>query len=235
MIQIQVTTYSGMPSARLISATFDELGGNIGRAEGNALVLSDPGRSISRIHASIVCRGGNYFIRGLGSTMPVYLNEQPLNNGQDTLISDGDRIRIGDYVMQVMDHDHASANRASFESVMQQSPASVNSHSENQSLADLLAFPYEQDKRSPAAFKAELSEPMAENSLDPFASVAAAPPQKQPAIPTGFDPFAISVAEENNRVEIASSSKSNFNHPDEFSPVLDAKEKQPTIDDVICD
>ncbi len=235
MIKIEVITYNGFPPSRLLSVEFDELGGNIGRAEGNALVLSDPGRSISRIHASIVCRGGNYFIRGLGSTMPVYLNEQPLNNGQDTLISDGDRIRIGDYVMQVMDHDHASVNRASFESVMQQSPASVNSHSESQSLADLLAFPEEQDKRSPAAFKAELSEPMAENSLDPFvvASVAAAPPQKQPAIPTGFDPFAISVAEENNRVEIASSSKSNFNHPDEFSPVLDAKEKQPTIDDVI--
>ena len=105
MIQIQVVTYEGMPPGQSISATFDELGGNIGRAEGNALVLSDPGRSISRIHASIVCRGGKYFVRGLGSTMPIYLNEQSLNNGQDTLITDGDMIRIGDYVMQVMDHD----------------------------------------------------------------------------------------------------------------------------------
>lgn len=57
MIQIKVLSYNGAPSVQLISATFDELGGNIGRAEGNALVLSDPGRSISRIHASIVCRG----------------------------------------------------------------------------------------------------------------------------------------------------------------------------------
>ena len=71
MIKIEVITYNGFPPSRLLSVEFDELGGNIGRAEGNALVLSDPGRSISRIHASIVCRGGNYFIRGLGSTMPV--------------------------------------------------------------------------------------------------------------------------------------------------------------------
>lgn len=65
MIQIKVLSYNGAPSVQLISATFDELGGNIGRAEGNALVLSDPGRSISRIHASIVCRGGNILSAGL--------------------------------------------------------------------------------------------------------------------------------------------------------------------------
>ncbi|WP_244071997.1 hypothetical protein [Nitrosomonas sp. PY1] len=51
MIQIQITTYCGMPPVRLLSAEFDELDGNIGRAEGNALVLNDPARSISRIHA----------------------------------------------------------------------------------------------------------------------------------------------------------------------------------------
>ena len=124
MIQIQVITYSGMPPIRLISAEFDELGGNIGRAEGNALVLSDPERSISRIHSSVVCRGGKYFIRGLGSTMSVYINEQPLNNGQDTLITDGDKIRIGDYVMQVMDNE-SSLSRGSFEPAMTSSGFSL--------------------------------------------------------------------------------------------------------------
>lgn len=230
MIQIQVITYSGMPSARLISATFDELGGNIGRAEGNALVLSDPGRSISRIHASIVCRGGNYFIRGLGSTMPVYLNEQPLNNGQDTLITDGDRIRIGDYVMQVMDHDNASSSRTSFEPIREQSSTSVRDHPEHQSLADLLAFPEEPHKQNPAALKAEISDPMAKNNLDPFAS-GVATPQKQPTIPTDFDPFAISVAEENKLIDMPSSNSSN--HSDEFHSLLESQEKQHNIDDVI--
>lgn len=232
MIQIQVITYSGVPSAQLISATFDELGGNIGRAEGNVLVLNDPGRSISRIHASIVCRGGKYFIRGLGSTMPVYLNDQPLNNGQDTPIADGDRIRIGDYVMQVMDQDNASS-RISHETLMQHSLASVKDHSENQSLADLIDFPEGQEKQSEVISKANTSNSMTPHDLDNvnFLDNVAEIPQKQ-TIPNDFDPFGHD-AEENKLVEIASSTNSSFNHPNEFSPVLESKEKQPNIDDVI--
>lgn len=229
MIQIQVVTYEGMPSARLISATFDELGGNIGRADGNALVLSDPGRSISRIHASVVCRGGKYFIRGLGSTMPVYLNEQALNNGQDTLIADGDRIRIGDYVMQVMDHDNSSS-RGSFEAAMQQPLTPANNYSDGQSLADLLAFPQEERaKQSPMASNVEKPDSIAQDIVDPFANNAVAVPKH--AIPSDFDPFAMPFNEENKLVEMASST--DFRHPDDFSSVLESKDKQPSIDDVI--
>ncbi|MBK9663411.1 MAG: type VI secretion system-associated FHA domain protein TagH [Nitrosomonas sp.] len=69
------------------------------------------------------------------------------------------------------------------------------------------------------------------HDLNSFANVAETP-QKQ-TIPTDFDPFDEPTAEENKLVEIASSSNSSFNHPDEFSPVLDSKRKQPSIDDVI--
>ena len=227
MIQIQVITYSGVPSAQLISAAFDELGGNIGRAESNALILNDPGRSISRIHASIVYRGGKYFIRGLGSTMPVYLNDQPLNNGQDTPITGGDQIRIGDYVMQVMDQDNASS-RTSHETLMQHSRTPVKDHSENLSLTDLINFPEGQENQSEAVSKAGMSDSVAMNNQD-FSPNLIETPQKQ-TIPTDFDPFG-SAAEESKLVEMASSI--NSNHPDEFSSVLDSKEKQPTIDDVI--
>jgi len=228
MIQIQVVTYEGMPPGQSISATFDELGGNIGRAEGNALVLSDPGRSISRIHASIVCRGGKYFVRGLGSTMPIYLNEQSLNNDQDTLITDGDMIRIGDYVMQVMDHNNASS-RTSYEPAMQQSPASMQKHSENQSLAELLAFPESQVNQSELTSKSEPSVLMATNSLD-SSPYAVEIPQKQ-IIPDDFNPFEMSAVEENKLIETTPSI--SFNHPDEFHSLLESQEKQPNIDDVI--
>ena len=227
MIQIQVITHSGMPSAQLISATFDELGGNIGRAESNALVLNDPGRSISRIHASIVCRGGKYFIRGLGSTMPIYLNERPLNNGQDTAIADGDKIRIGDYVMQVMDQDNASS-RTSHETLMQHSLASVKDHSENPSLADLIDFPEGQEKQSEVVSKAGMSDSVAMNNQDFYPNLTETL-QKQ-TIPTDFDPFG-SAAEESKLVEMASSI--NSNHSDEFHLLPESKEKQPSIDDVI--
>lgn len=227
MIQIQVITHSGMPSVQLISATFDELGGNIGRAEGNSLVLNDRERSISRIHASIVCRGGKYFIRGLGSTMPVYLNDQPLNNGQDTPIADGDRICIGDYVMQVMDQDSVP-NRTSHETLLQESLASVKNHSENQSLADLIDFPVRQEKQSEVISEASMSDSMAMNNQDFFPGLTEASPKQ--TIPTDFDPFG-SAAEESKLVEMASSI--NSNHLDEFHLLPESKEKQPSIDDVI--
>lgn len=215
MFKIQVITYNGMPSTQLISATFDELGGNIGRAEGNALMLSDLGRSISRIHASVVCRRGNYFIRGLGSTMPVYLNDQPLNNGQDTLIADGDKIRIGDYVMQVMDSDHPSSH-ISFGSDMLQPSVPGLDHSGNHSLVanDTLDL-------------------MSGNNLNSFDNLVSSSQKK--TIPTDFDPFATStpVEEENNKLISAASSTKNNHHPDEFHALLESKEKQLGIDDVI--
>ena len=83
-------------------ATFDESGGKIGRAEDNALVLEDPGQSISRIHAEISFQNGEYYIYGVGSLLPVYLNDRELPNKEHYKISDGDKIRIHDYEMLVV-------------------------------------------------------------------------------------------------------------------------------------
>ena len=38
-------------------------GGTIGRVVTNTLVLSDPERAVSRVHAQVVFRNGQYFIR----------------------------------------------------------------------------------------------------------------------------------------------------------------------------
>lgn len=109
MIKIQVMTFNDMPPKQPLSANFDELGGKIGRAEGNTLVLPDPERGISRIHASISFQRGQYFICSHGSALPVYLNDQPLSNEQDAPIVVGDIIRIGEYVLQVMADEVQSA------------------------------------------------------------------------------------------------------------------------------
>jgi len=226
MIQIKVVSYNDIPSS--LSATFDELGGNIGRAEGNALILNDPGRSISRIHASVVYRGGQYFIRGLGSTMPVYLNEQPLNNGQDAAIADGDRLRIGDYVLQVIDTENAVGVSLS-EGVVPHFGTESEVSASNQSLADLLAFPTGDAKQNPPVPTEEASDPMAQNFLDPLSKNAAA--SSQPAIPSDFDPMAALSAAENEHPEIVSPVIPHY--PDNLNPVFESKEKQPDINDVI--
>jgi FHA domain-containing protein len=101
MIHIQVITYNGLPPPQPIVATFNEIGGNIGRADGNALILPDPERHISRIHASIALRAGGYVIRDFGTATPVYVNSHPLGTGQEASIVQGDEIRIGGYTMRV--------------------------------------------------------------------------------------------------------------------------------------
>jgi|CXWL01.1.fsa_nt_gi type VI secretion system FHA domain protein len=222
MIRIKVVSNNSQPLPQSFHAEFDELGGNIGRADGNALILSDPGRSISRIHASVVYRGGQYFIRGLGSTMPVYLNEHPLNNGQDTAIADGDRLRIGDYVLQVIDTENAVGVSLSEGTALHfgtESEAPAN----NQSLADLLAFPTGDAKQNPPVATDEASNPI------PFPGEVAAPPKQ--AIPFDFDPIAALSTAENKLPEITSSVTSHSS--DVLNPVLESKEKQLDINDVI--
>ena len=99
MISISVTSYNGTSTAPL-TGHFDELGGNIGRAENNQLVLPDPERTISRVHAQVVFRNGRYAIVDRGSN-PISVNGRPLGNGQEALIQAGDELQIGGYAMRV--------------------------------------------------------------------------------------------------------------------------------------
>jgi len=100
VIIITVASYNGAPLAQPLAAQFDELGGNIGRADNNQLVLPDPERSISRVHAQVVFRGGRYAIVDRGSN-PISVNGRPLGNGQEAPLQSGDQIQIGGYLMHI--------------------------------------------------------------------------------------------------------------------------------------
>lgn len=99
MIDLVVTAYNGAATPPL-SGHFDELGGNIGRAENNQLVLPDPERTISRVHAQVVFRNGRYAIVDRGSN-PISVNGRPLGNGQEAPIQPGDEVQIGGYSIRV--------------------------------------------------------------------------------------------------------------------------------------
>jgi type VI secretion system FHA domain protein len=99
MIVLTVVSFNGSPADDL-SARFDELGGSIGRAEGNQLVLPDPERSISRQHARVVFRGGQYAIVDNGSN-PIAVNNNPVPIGQEQTLWPGDLVQIGSYVLKV--------------------------------------------------------------------------------------------------------------------------------------
>ena len=101
MIRLNVTTYNGLPLSQPLSAQFDELGGDIGRADTNQLVLPDPERTISRVHARVLFRAnGGFGIVDQGSNA-IAVNGIQLGKGREAAIKPGDHIQIGGYVMVV--------------------------------------------------------------------------------------------------------------------------------------
>jgi FHA domain-containing protein len=99
VITLTILTFNGGPTERL-SATFDELGGTIGRADTNQLVLPDPERTISRVHAQVAFRNGGFALVDRGSN-PVLINGRALGNGSEAPLKAGDQVQIGGYVLSV--------------------------------------------------------------------------------------------------------------------------------------
>ncbi|CAM4117208.1 type VI secretion system-associated FHA domain protein TagH [Roseateles saccharophilus] len=99
MIVLSVSSYNGAPTEPR-EASFDELGGTIGRATTNQLVLPDPDRTISRVHAQVVLRNGSFAVVDRGSNA-ISVNGAPLGNGREAPLKPGDTINIGGYVIQV--------------------------------------------------------------------------------------------------------------------------------------
>lgn len=95
-LTLSVHTYRDAAPSQPLFRHFDRLGGALGRAVGNELVLEDPGKYISRVHARIEFRDGAYCLVGVGSN-PSLVNERPVGPGRHVALADGDRITIGDY------------------------------------------------------------------------------------------------------------------------------------------
>ena len=99
MIVLAVMTYNGA-ATEPVEASFDELGGTIGRADGNLMVLPDPERTISRVHAKVVFRNGTYAIEDRGSN-PILVNGNVVGHGKEWPLAAGDVVQIGGYELGV--------------------------------------------------------------------------------------------------------------------------------------
>jgi len=100
VITLSVIAFNDVPADGTLAAQFDELGGSIGRADTNQLVLPDPDRTISRVAAQVVYRNGNWAIVDRGSN-PIVVNGQALGSGREAPLAPGDRVRIGGYELVV--------------------------------------------------------------------------------------------------------------------------------------
>jgi len=183
VITLTVISFNGAPSGEALSASFDELGGTIGRADTNHFVLPDPERSISRVHAQVVYRNGRYAIVDRGSN-PISVNGRALGSGAEQLLNEGDQVQIGGYVL-----------RAAL------APAGASAASSSDPFADLLG-PSSGGKPKPGAPAANWDPLAPSYKPDPVPGTSpgaylrtAPPPPAGPApahggIPDDWDPFA---------------------------------------------
>jgi len=140
MIHIAVITRQGAPAGQAIAADFGPNGGTIGRADTNTLVLVDPDRTVSRVHAQVLCRDGQYFIIDRGSN-PMQCNGVPLGSGKEAALTDGTQLVVGSFELRVRAvAGVAPPSLAVPNTVMKAAaPASTAAVSSDDPFADLLA------------------------------------------------------------------------------------------------
>lgn len=99
LLTLRILTYRNAPVPAVPAARFDSAGGNIGRSPDNLLVLDDPSKYISRVHARVLAQGGAFYLEDMGSN-PSVVNDRPLGKGSQVALAHGDRVVIGDYLLQ---------------------------------------------------------------------------------------------------------------------------------------
>lgn len=173
MITITVVSFNDGPLGGTLQAHFDELGGTIGRADTNQLVLPDPERTISRVAAQVVFRNGTFAVVDRGSN-PIVVNGRALGAGREAPLGDGDRVRIGGYELSV--RAGATTGKASSADPFAEllGPAPAAPVASGPALIDPLA----------AAYRAPSAVPPASPAPAPAAGAAPG------GIPSDWDPFA---------------------------------------------
>jgi type VI secretion system FHA domain protein len=83
-----------------IQAQFGEAGGSIGRSRTCTLPLPDPNRHISREHVEVRCRHGEFSLKVVSKLNGAQVNDTLVEPGKAMPLADGDRILIGDYLLQ---------------------------------------------------------------------------------------------------------------------------------------
>jgi type VI secretion system FHA domain protein len=83
-----------------VRASFDHAGGSIGRGEACKLRLPDPYRHISREHAEVHWRDGGFVLTVVSKVNGVLVNDRSVDPGESVSLAHGDRIRIGECLLQ---------------------------------------------------------------------------------------------------------------------------------------
>src|SRR4051794_15228488 len=88
---------------------FDRTEINVGRVQGNDLML--PKGNVSKRHARLLYRDGRFIVTDLKSTNGTYVNGRKI--AQATIVREGDKIYIGDFVLRLDSNASAGADASS--------------------------------------------------------------------------------------------------------------------------
>src|SRR4051812_31490005 len=107
---------SARPDSTMFAIVISEKGGaerrelfdkheiNVGRVQGNDLML--PKGNVSKRHARLLFRDGRFIVTDLKSTNGTYVNGRKI--AQATIVREGDKIYVGDFVLRVETTGHGS-------------------------------------------------------------------------------------------------------------------------------
>jgi type VI secretion system protein len=113
-ITLKVISYRGRAPDENLEASFSEEGGTLGRSPENRsshLTLSDPEKYISRKHAAVAYKNGGYHLTDTSKDGTTIINRNIRLCRDTAVLNNGDRLKIGDYEVQVRipDSDISSA------------------------------------------------------------------------------------------------------------------------------
>ncbi|WP_338415410.1 type VI secretion system-associated FHA domain protein TagH [uncultured Sphaerotilus sp.] len=114
---IRAVSLAGQPLTQPITGIFDDRVGTIGRAETCTLMLPDPERHISRVQAEVSRDERGYSVRNVSHANPIVVNGRPVPSGRSVLLSDGDDLQIGSYLLRISRTSQVTAASAAVPSV----------------------------------------------------------------------------------------------------------------------
>ena len=121
-IILRAVSLDDVPLTQSISARFEADGGTIGRADVNTMALPDPERHISRQQAQIAMAPEGFTIRNVGAANPILVRNLRLMQGETLPIRHLDQVRIGGYLLEVVDLGDAEGDTISNGPVAKASP-----------------------------------------------------------------------------------------------------------------
>jgi pilus assembly protein CpaF len=115
--------------------TFETTEVTVGRVQGNELML--PKGNVSKRHARLLYRDGRFIVTDLNSTNGTYVNRRRIT--QATIVREGDRIYVGDFVLRIELPGGAEAQAEARRPELLSSPDEVSATGPSPAAPSLLA------------------------------------------------------------------------------------------------